>query len=183
MKAVYYSLFHSNLIYCIQIWSCTSSVNLTPISVLQKKAIRLISKSKYNAHSEPIFKEQSILPFEKLILFFNLQTMQFYTQGYLPISFNNVWVNNASRYQNEFILQLRNRENINIPFVRLTSSTIQPLVNLPRTWCQFPNENIKILRNKLDFKAELKKFLLAELASIVRCNRLLCPTCHLTLPI
>jgi hypothetical protein len=115
MKAVYYSLFHSNLIYCIQIWTCTPRSNLNPISILQKKAIRLISNSNYNAHSEPIFKEQAILPFEKLILFFNLQTMQFYTQGFLPISFNNVWVNNASRYQNEFILQLRNRENILIP--------------------------------------------------------------------
>jgi hypothetical protein len=181
MKAVYYSLFHSNLIYCIQIWSCTPRSNLTPISVLQKKAIRLISNSNYNAHSEPIFKEQAILPFEKLVLFFNLQTMQFYTQGFLPISFNNVWVNNASRYQNEFVLQLRNRENILIPFARLTSSLSQPLVNLPRTWCQFPNENIKIIRNKPEFKAELKKFLLAELASTVQCNRLLCPTCHLTI--
>jgi hypothetical protein len=181
MKAVYYSLFHSNLIYCIQIWSCTPHSNLTPISILQKKAIRLILNSNYNAHSEPIFKEQAILPFEKLILFFNLQTMQFYTQGFLPISFNNVWVNNASRYQNEFILQLRNRENILIPFARLTSSLSQPFVNLPRTWCQFPNENIKILRNKPEFKAELKKYLLAELASTVQCNRLLCPTCHLVI--
>jgi hypothetical protein len=181
MKAVYYSLFHSNLIYCIQIWSCTPRSNLLPISTLQKKAIRLISNSNYNAHSEPIFKEQAILPFEKLILVFNLQTMQFYTQGFLPISFNNVWVNNASRYQNEFILQLRNRENILIPFARLTSSLSQPFVNLPRTWCQFPNENIKILRNKPEFKAELKKYLLAELASTVQCNRLLCPTCHLVI--
>jgi hypothetical protein len=83
--------------------------------------------------------------------------MQFYTKGYLPVSFNNVWFNNASRYQQEFVLQLRNRENIHIPFARLTSSSTQPLVNLPRTWCQFPNENIKILRNKLEFKAEFKK--------------------------
>jgi hypothetical protein len=181
MKAVYYSLFHSNLIYCIQIWSCTSRSNLTPIITLQKKAIRLISNSNYNAHSEPIFKEQSILPFDKLVLFFNLQTMQYYTQGYLPVSFNNVWVNNASRHQQEFIRQLRNSENIQIPFARLTSSTLHPFINLPRTWCHFQNENIKILRNKLEFKAELKKFLLAELASNIHCNRLLCPSCHLTL--
>jgi hypothetical protein len=57
MKAVYFSLFHSNLIYCIQIWSCTTGNNLNPIFTLQKKAIRLISNSNYNAHSEPIFKE------------------------------------------------------------------------------------------------------------------------------
>jgi hypothetical protein len=75
-----------------------------------------------------------------------------------------VWVINASRYQNEFILQLRNRENIYIPFARLTT-TSQPLVNLPKTWCQFPNGKIKILRNKLEVKVELTQFVLAELAS------------------
>jgi hypothetical protein len=68
--------------------------------------------------------------------------------------------------------RIKNRGNI---------YSIQPLVNIPRTWCQFTNENIKILRNKLEFKTELKKFLLAELASTVQCYRLLCHSCHLAL--
>jgi hypothetical protein len=179
LKAVYYSLFHSNLIYCIQIWSCTSQANLNPLIILQKKAIRLISNSKFNAHTEPIFKSLSILPFDKLVLFFNLQTMQHYNQGFLPVSFNNVWINNAARCQNEFMMLLRNRENLFTPFVRLTSSSIQPLVVLPRTWANFNNEDVKILRDKQEFKSELKKHLISLLSSTVVCNRLLCPTCHL----
>jgi Reverse transcriptase (RNA-dependent DNA polymerase) len=181
MKAVYYALFHSNLIYCIQIWSCTPQSNLNPITVLQKKAIRLISNAKYNSHTEPIFKNLSILPFNKLILFFNLKLMQQYTQGFLPVSFNNVWVINAARCQNEFMMMLRNRENLHTPFVRLTSSSLQPLVVLPKTWSQFQNEDIKILREKEEFKFELKKYLLSLLSDTVICNRLLCPSCHLLL--
>ena len=45
------------------------------IPILQKRAIRLISRSKYNAHSEPIFKMYSLL---KLNDIFNLCVLKFY---------------------------------------------------------------------------------------------------------
>jgi hypothetical protein len=70
--------------------------------------------------------------------------MQQYTQGFLPSSFNNVWLTNATRCREDFMLALRNRANLNIPFVRLQSSSIQHLVNLPRTCSEFREENIKI---------------------------------------
>jgi hypothetical protein len=179
LKSIYYSMFHCNLIYCIHIWSSTAPSNLNHITVLQKKAIRLIANQNYNAHTEPIFKSLAILPFPNLITFFNLQFMQHYFQGFLPTSFNNVWLSNATRHREDFVLALRNSENINIPFARLHSSSIQPLVNLPRLWSQFEEEDVKILRNKLEFNHKLKEFFLKKLSPTVHCNRLLCPTCHL----
>ena len=146
---------------------------------MQKSAIRLISQANYNAHSEPLFKKNCILPLQQLINFFNLQFMQHYHQGYLPSSFDKTWTTNEQRREEELRIVLRNSESLHIPFVRLTSSTKQPLVNLPKTWSLFSNEDIKILRNKLEFKSELKKYLLGNLSSTVICNRLLCPTCHL----
>jgi hypothetical protein len=83
--------------------------------------------------------------------------MQHYNQGFLPNSFNNVWLRNESRCREDFLMALRNSENWNIPFTRLHSSTLHPLVNLPRLWSQFNNEDIKIMRNKLEFNMELKK--------------------------
>ena len=80
---------------------------------MQKKAIRLINGSRYNTHTEPIFKELCILPLDKLIEFFNLQFMQNFIQGFLPVSFNNVWVT--------------------VPFTRLSTLSKHPLVNLPKT--------------------------------------------------
>jgi hypothetical protein len=178
LKSLYYSLFHCNLIYCIHIWSSTSSANLKQISVLQKKAIRIIANKSYNAHTEPIFKSLEILPFPNLVSFFNLQFMQHYFQGFLPSAFNNVWLTNVTRHREDLLLALRNSENVNIPFARLHSSTIQPLVNLPRLWSQFEEENIKILRNKLEFNHKLKLYFLKKLSSTIHCTRLLCPTCH-----
>jgi hypothetical protein len=147
--------------------------------VLQKKAIRIIANKSYNAHTEPIFKSLEILPFPNLVKFFNLQFMQHYFQGFLPSAFNNVWLTNVTRHREDLLLPLRNSENVNIPFARLHSSTIQPLVNLPRLWSQFEEENIKILRNKLEFNQKLKSYFLEKLSSTIHCTRLLCPTCYL----
>jgi hypothetical protein len=57
---------------------------------MQKKAVRLISNANYNSHSEPLFKNLGILPFQDLVSFFNIQLMQQFNQGFLPASFNNV---------------------------------------------------------------------------------------------
>ena len=96
-----------------------------------------------------------------------------------PISFNNVWVTNEERRPDNSHHILRNSSALTIPFTRLSTSSKHPLVNLPKTWIEFNNENIKILRNKLEFKFELKKHFLSELSAVVICDRLLCPSCHL----
>ena len=145
---------------------------------MQKKAIRIINNAKYNAHTEPLFKNSGILPLPKLIEFFNLQFMQHFTQGFLPISFNNVWTTNEER-RAEIHHILRNSSDLTIPFTRLASLSKHPFVNLPKTWIEFKNENIKILRNKIEFKTNLKKHFLNELSATIRCDRLLCPSCHL----
>ena len=136
--------------------------------------------AKYNSHTEPLFKELKILPLDSLIRFFNLQFFQNYIQGFLPSSFNRVWLTNEERRLEDDLHQriLRNNDQLHIPFLRLTSLSKHPLTNLPRTWLEFTNENVKILRNKIEFKFQLKKHFLNELSSIVNCNRLLCPSCH-----
>jgi hypothetical protein len=179
LKSVYYSLFHCNIIYCLPVWSSTAASNLKSIEKMQKTAVRLVCNARYNAHSEPLFKSLHILPFSQLIYFFNLQFMQRYVQGFLPPSFIDVWVTTAMRRQNVNVaLTLRNDENFYIPFARLSSTLLQPLVKLPRLWTDFTIYEIKFLREKMVFNNELKKHLLNELSSTVVCNRLFCPSCQ-----
>ena len=86
-KAINYSIFHCYLIYCVPIiWSCASQKLINGLCGLQ---IRLINGSKFNAHTEHLFKELCILPPEKIIEFFYLQFMQQFIQGLLPKSFSN----------------------------------------------------------------------------------------------
>ena len=67
---------HCHLLYCLPISSCTSSANINTMSILQKKAVHIVAAENYNAHTQPIFKSKKMLPFDKLILYFNLQLMQ-----------------------------------------------------------------------------------------------------------
>ena len=63
LKTIYYSLIHSRLVYCLEVWGTATKTNLQPLIVQQKKAIRLITGSSYLAHTEPLFKRLSIRPF------------------------------------------------------------------------------------------------------------------------
>ena len=179
LKSLYYALFHSHLIYGIQLWSCTSDSNLKTIFIKQKSAIRILNNASYNSHTEPLFKNSQILPLHLLIEFFKLQFMQQFSQGFLPQVFNDTWTTNATRRQDQDHIELRSNNNIFIPFARLESTKLLPLTSFPKIWAAFPDENIKFLRTKTEFNFELKKFFIQSLSPIVHCNRLLCPSCHL----
>ena len=75
-------------------------------------------------------------------------------------------------------MNLRNNANYDVPFARLVSLERHPLTRLPKTWLEFENENVKIIRNKLLFNKELKLFLLNQLNDNFTCDRLFCPQCH-----
>jgi hypothetical protein len=177
LKFIYFALFHSHLIYAIQAWSCTSDNLLKPIILKQKQAIRILSNSKYNAHTEPLFKKLRILPFPKLCLFFKIQFMQQFTQKYLPTIFNNTWVSNSIRRAGQNHVELRNDDNLAIPFSRTITISRLPLFSFPRIWEEFPSEHIKFMRDKIEFNFNLKNYLLSELLEIPICERLFCPSC------
>ena len=107
--------------------------------------------------------------------------MPHFTQGFLQIAFNNVWTTNEARRAEDIrqILRNSNSSDLAIPFTRLASLTKHPFIHLPKTWIEFKNENVKIFRNKTEFKISLKNHLLGELFLAITCNRLLCPSCHL----
>ena len=70
-KIMYNSLTLSHINYGILLWGFNSN----RIIKLQKKAIRLLNLSKYNAHTEPIFKSLNTL---KLNDIFCLNQLKFY---------------------------------------------------------------------------------------------------------
>ena len=61
LRMLYMSLVFSYINYCNTVWGSANSIHLNPLITLQKKAIRIITKSEYNAESQPIFYSLKLL--------------------------------------------------------------------------------------------------------------------------
>ena len=104
------------------------------------------------------------MPLPSLIEFFKIQFMQQYVRGHLPVSFNEVWITQEARRQNENVeYLLRNSENFYVPLSRLYILDRQPYFSFPKVWEQFKEENIKIIRDKIQFNFKLKEYMLGKL--------------------
>ncbi len=66
---MYYSLIHPHLCYGLLLCCHTYKTYVNQIVVLQKRAIRIVSKANWNEHTGPIFKSLGILLLEQLYLF------------------------------------------------------------------------------------------------------------------
>jgi hypothetical protein len=67
LRSLYFALIHSHLSYCPIILNCSSKSNLKKLEKIQKKAIRIITNSRYNANANEIFITEKIYPLTKLL--------------------------------------------------------------------------------------------------------------------
>ena len=82
LRILYCSVVQSHLSYAILTWG----FDCGRVVKLQRKIIRIIACSRYNAHTEPIFKMLKLL---KLRDIFNAIIIKFYYNGCLPSYFNS----------------------------------------------------------------------------------------------
>jgi hypothetical protein len=179
LKSLYYSLVHCHLVYGIHIWSCTNPSNLKNLEVKQKAAVRLITNSNYNAHTEPLFKKNNILPLQLLAQFFKIQFFQQFKHQHLPAIFENTWQANFERYVPERHMQLRDDEEYYVPFARINQIEKFPLFAFPKLWNNLEDAPLKGISSKIEFNIKLKLYFMNKLDSNYVCTRLLCPNCHI----
>jgi len=161
LRTLYFTLFHSHLLYCTKIISCTKQANITRILLLQKKAIRIVSKAKYRDHTAPLFHSLNILPFDKIITMHKMTFMHSIHYEYAHSSFNNVWVKNISF---ERTYNLRNDDLYTLPAPKLESFKLFPLYTFPKIWNELSQSNTFCMqRNAITFRLALRDTLLRQL--------------------
>ena len=97
MKLMYDSLILSHLQFGITYWG----FEWNRIFKLQKRALRIMTNSKYNAHTEPLFKELEMLKVKNI---FDVQCMKFwykFVNKSLPEYFGTMFTFNNELYQIE----------------------------------------------------------------------------------
>lgn len=62
LKMIYYSLFHCHITYCVETWGVTYASYINRVTLLQKRALRIITFSRVNDSSDPLFSGLNIMP-------------------------------------------------------------------------------------------------------------------------
>ena len=91
LRTLYYSLVHPYATYGIRLWGNTYQKHTKKLEVLQKRALRVMTGSKYNDPSSPLFKCMHIL---KLKDIHNLHVEQFiyeFVNGMLPLPLLSIY--------------------------------------------------------------------------------------------
>ena len=108
---IYHSLFIPYIDYGLLCWNS----KLQELVKLQKRAIRFITSSKYNAHTEPLFKNLKLLKIDDLVTMKYLKFCYKLENSILPSYFmNNLFIKVGS-IQNR---RLRNQNQLRVPRVK-----------------------------------------------------------------
>ncbi len=156
-KSLYYSLFHSHLLYGIIVTSCATKGLINRITTLQKKAVRILCNETNLAHTEPLFNKLQILTFPNLILEAKLKFMHAITINYSHSSFDNVWQKNEQRERGYL---LRNADEFQLPRVNHEQIRRMPLYTLPKEWNRLGD--IRYHSNRETISIVLKSILLGD---------------------
>ena len=95
LRIFYYSLIYPYFYHCNIVWASTYKTNHCRLVILQKRIIRIINKSHFHAHTDPIFKELGILKFNDIHLLQLGQFMHSCKNSFLPPRFYNNFSQNS----------------------------------------------------------------------------------------
>ena len=162
LKTLYDSLVLPHIMYGLLVWS-TGSARL---EITQKKAVRIITAAKFNAHTEPIFKKLNILKIEDMVKLQELKFLYKLENGTLPKYFrsSDILIRQADIHSHD----TRNAEDYRTPQSRLCLVSNSICYNLPEISNKCPDEiKPKIFTHSYyGYSEYIKKFLLNKYKAV-----------------
>ena len=133
LRLIYNSLILPHLQYGIMAWGTKSG----RLEKLQKRALRIICNSKYNAHTEPLFKKLNLL---KLSDIFKTRQARFYYRyinNEVPVYFRNIFSTNSDFHSHD----TRSANEIRLTRTKTMHADRGIRILIPKTVSQLP-ENV-----------------------------------------
>ena len=169
--SIYRALIESHFRFACTTYGSAPRASIEELFILQKKAIRHVTRSFYLAHTEPLFKKLGILKISDLIVFERALLIFNYRKNNLPGSFHrNYYEFVTEGYTNRRALYIK------LPEINFKNLARSPYVMTAEAWNSVPYD-IKLLGSKKQFKIALNAHLLSKYTSI--CSELNCRACLL----
>ncbi len=99
LRSLYFSLFNSHLSYGLAVWGNCNRIYSEKLRVLQKKFLRAISFSDFNANSKPIFKDLAILELDDVYHSQLASLMWDYDHETLPTSLSGLFIKRSALHR------------------------------------------------------------------------------------
>jgi len=152
MKTLYNSFFLTHINYALLVWGPNLMVKqLNLITKLQKKAVRAVKNSSYNAHTNPLFKELELMKFSDII---DLNIAKFVFQfksNSLPLLLMETYMHNDQIHDHN----TRNRTNPRPPLAKLSVFKNSFIGKGPGLWYNL-HQNLKNCGSIKKFSKEYK---------------------------
>lgn len=155
---MYYSFIHSTISYAIELWYNCAGYLSNNIFTRQKCALRILTRSHFNAHTAPLFEQLRILTVNsvfkyKLGLYF-FKTLN--SEDYDPALLNYITSNT-----NNHSHATRNRHDITLPRYNRSRTQNSFLYIGCKIWNEMDN-NLKLINSYNSFKSRYKLSLLCN---------------------
>ena len=133
LKNLYFSLIYPYLTYCNLIWTSTYTTHLKQLQILQKKAVRLITRSPYNSHSKPLFLELNLLTIDQVRHLQTCELMHRYHNNQPPPAFSSFFKPLS------LAIQTRSNRSYECDFARTNTRKFSIRYQGPLAWNNLPN--------------------------------------------
>jgi len=153
LKTLYFTLIHPYLSYCNLIWTSTYDTHLTKLNRLQKKAIRIITKSPFNAHTSPLYQQLNVLKISQIKFIQTSTFMYKYDNNLLPLAFSSYFRPNL------YTKGIRNNRAYISVFAKTNTRKFSIKYQGPLLWNNIP-ESIRASRSLAQFKIQIRAYTL-----------------------
>ena len=156
---LYYSLIYPYVSYCNITWASTYHTRLTILTTLQKRAVRIICNAPFRAHTQPLFSDLKILPFD-YINKLQIGVFMYKLHRNLIITSFNHWFCKNSDVHGHYT---RSVNRYHQRSVRTTTGLHSIRICGPSMWNSLPID-LTSITTMYQFKYKLKLFILDTIA-------------------
>ena len=95
---LYYTFIYPYLTYCNIVWGRAANIHLSRLHLLQKRVLRVICKTHFLAHTEPLFKDCNVLNVYQINQYVTGIFMYKYNKCLLPNIFENMYERQSDKH-------------------------------------------------------------------------------------
>jgi len=173
MRTLYFALVNSYLSYGIIAWGNADKAVIRSLTLLQKRAIRIIYNAPFNSHTDPKFKNSGILKLQDMFEYQSLLLVYDYLSANLPKSFDGIFPTNSDMPNSR---STRQSQLLYVPRFSSKYAKKQPIYFLPVLWNEWV-KRIPVTGSKYQVKRYIKTTLLQHYSSEVICSNERCTEC------